>query len=264
MAAAAVKALAVESVMVRAALALRPTLLFAAAWLLDGVLHEVAHAIAALILRVPAVLFQYRIDVRPEDAAPWQHALIIGAGPVASGAFAILCIWAYRRAAGRPGQLMLLYLAALAAMMLFANMMSEVGDLARIEDALDWPRSLRIVMTVLGFLGLVGVLTLAGRELRTWFADGMSKATGAMLYIVVPAIAGTGLATWISQPMPEAFTLARYVEGAVWIVAAVAAWNTRLRSSREHRPEWSVLDALAGLAAVGAVRVLIPGVIVLP
>jgi hypothetical protein len=250
--------------MVRAAWALRPTLLFAAAWLLDGVLHEVAHAVAALSLRVPAVLFQYRIDVRPEDAAAWQHAAIIGAGPIASGAFAVLCAWAYRRAAGRPGQLMLLYLAALAAMMLFSNMMSEVGDLARIEEALDLPLALRVVVGGLGFLGLVGVLTLAGRELRTWFAEGMSKAAGTMLYIVVPAIAGTGLATWNSQPMPDAFTLARYAGGALWIVAAVAAWNTRLRPSREHRPEWSALDALAGLAAVGAVRALVPGVIVLP
>jgi len=244
--------------------ALRPTLLFCAAYLLDGVLHEVAHAIAAFCLGVPSVLFQYRVDVRPEDAEPWQHALIAGAGAIASGAFALLCAWAYRRAAGRPGQLMLLYLAALAAMMLFGNMMSEVGDFARVEDALDSPYAVRTVMTGIGFLGLVGVLSVAGRELRTWFAKGMSTAAGVLVFIVIPAVVGTGLASWLSQPMPQPFTLARYAEGALWIVAAISAWNTRLRPSVEHRPEWNVVDALVAIAAAGAVRALVPGIIVLP
>jgi hypothetical protein len=244
--------------------ALRPTLLFCAAYLLDGVLHEVAHAVAAFCLRIPSVLFQYRVDVRPEDAEPWQHAIIAGAGPVASGGFALLCAWAYRRAAGRPGQLMLLYLAALAAMIMFGNMMSEVGDFARVEDVLDLPRPMRTVMTGIGFLGLVGVLSVAGRELRTWFAKGMSRAAGVLVFIVIPALVGTGLASWLSQPMPQPFTLARYAEGALWIVAAISAWNTRLRPSVEHRPEWNVVDALVAIAAAGAVRVLVPGIIVLP
>src|SRR5689334_18667308 len=117
-----------------AAWALRPTLLFASAYLLNGVLHEVAHALAAFIVQVPVVLFQYRVDVRPEDAAPWQHAVIAGAGVLSSLLFAALCAWAYRRAEGRPGQLPLLYLAALAAMIAFGNMMSGAGDVARMED----------------------------------------------------------------------------------------------------------------------------------
>jgi hypothetical protein len=242
--------------------ALRPTLLFCAAYLLDGVLHEVAHGAAAFFLRVSAVLFQYRVDVRPEDAAPWQHAAIIGAGPLTSGAFALLCAWGYRRAAERPGQLMLLYLAAVAGMMLFGNMMSEVGDFARIEDALDLPVHVRAAMTGLGFLGLVGVLALAGRELRTWFS-GMTRMAGVLVFIAIPAVAGTGLATWLSQPMPGPFSLARFAEGALWIVAAISAWNTRLRPSPSRHPEWSPVDAVVAIAAVGAVRALVPGIIVL-
>lgn len=243
---------------------LRPTLLFAAAYLLSGVLHEVAHALAALALRVPAVLFQYRIDVRPEDAAPWQHAMIAGAGPLVSGAFAVLCAWAYRRAAGKPGQLMLLYLAALAALGFFANMMSEVGDFARIEDAFGWPDAVRIVMMAIGFAGLIAVLTAAGRELRTWFVGDVSKAAGVIVFVMLPAIAGTGLAAMVSQPMPGAFTVARLAEGAIWILAAVAAWNTRLIPLPDRRPEWSVVDLIGVAAAFGAVRALVPGVIVLP
>lgn len=244
--------------------ALRPTLLFAAAYLLSGVLHEVAHALAALALGIPSVLFQYRIDVRPEDAAPWQHAVIAGAGSLASGAFALLCAWAYRRAAGRPGQLMLLYLAALAALGLFGNMMSEVGDFARIEDAFDWPFAVRIAMTAIGFAGLIAVLTVAGRELRTWFVGDVSKAAGVIVFAALPAIAGTGLAAMVSQPMPGAFTLARLAEGAIWILAAVAAWNTRLIPLPDRRPEWSAVDLVGLTAAFVAVRALVPGVIVLP
>ncbi|HET9651008.1 MAG TPA: hypothetical protein VFP36_02400, partial [Usitatibacter sp.] len=60
--------------------AARPTILFSAAYLLNGVLHEVAHAIAAIALGIPAVLFQYRVDIRAEDAAPWEHAVIAASG----------------------------------------------------------------------------------------------------------------------------------------------------------------------------------------
>ena len=247
-----------------AAWALRPTLLFASAYLLNGVLHEVAHALAAFLVGVPAVLFQYRVDVRPEDGAPWQHAAIAGAGVASSLLFAAVCAWGYRRAEGKPGQLPLLYLAALAAMIAFGNMMSDAGDIARIEDVLDLPAVTDRVMTSLGFVGLVAALIAAGRELRTWFAPDRSKGEGILGYIVLPALAGTGIAAAASQPMPEAFTWARLAEGAVWIVAAVAAWNSRLQSRSGRHPEWSVLDALLATAAAFTVRAVVPGVIVLP
>lgn len=247
-----------------AAWALRPTLLFASAYLLNGVLHEVAHALAAFTVGVPAVIFQYRVDVRPEDAAPWQHAVIAGAGVVASALFAAACALGYRRSEGRPGQLPLLYLASLGALIAFGNMMSDAGDIARIEDTLDMPAMVDHVMTALGFVGLVAVLIAAGRELRTWFPPNGSRARGILVFVVLPAIAGTGIAAAVSQPMPEAFTWARLAEGVVWIVAAIAAWNTRLQPCAGRRAEWSLLDVLLVAIAVASVRVLVPGVIVLP
>ena len=247
-----------------AAWALRPTLLFAAAYLLNGVLHEVAHALAAFLVHGPVVLFQYRVDVRPEDAAPWQHAVIAAAGVVSSIVFAAICAWGYRRAEGKPGQLPLLYLAALGAMIAFGNMMSDAGDVARIEDVLDLPAVTDRVMTSLGFIGLVAALIAAGRELRTWFAPDVSKGKGVLIFIVFPALAGTGIAAAVSQPMPQAFTWARLAEGVVWIVAAIAAWNTRLQPRTGRHPEWSVLDALLAAAAAISVRAVVPGVIVLP
>lgn len=250
--------------MVSAAWAFRPTLLFASAYLLNGVLHEMAHALAAFLVRVPVVLFQYRVDVRPEDAAPWQHAVIAGAGVGSSLLFAAICAWGYRSAEGRPGQLPLLYLASLGALIAFGNMMSDAGDIARIEDVLDLPALMDHVMTALGFIGLVAALIAAGRELRTWFAPDRSKGEGVLVFIVLPALAGTGIAAAVSQPMPEAFTWARLAEGVVWIVAAIAAWNTRLQPRSGRHPEWSVLDALLAIAATVSVRAVVPGVIVLP
>lgn len=240
----------------------RPTILFAAAYLLNGVLHEVSHAIAAVVLRVPAVLFQYRLDVRAEDAAPWEHAAIAAAGPAASAAFALLCLAAYRRSAGRPGQLMLLYLAAVGALVVFGNMMSPVGDFARMEEALDMPSWARDVMLLAGFTALLAALYAAGRELREWFPPGISRAQGVVAFIVVPALVGTALAAWLSQPMPQAFTYARMSESLVWIVAAITAWSAKPAAPADPpRPQWHPLDAAVLLVALAAVRALVPGVI---
>ena len=63
---------------------------------------------------------------------------------------------------------------------------------------------------------------------------------------------------------PWAILVVLLMLGALWIVAAVSAWNTRLRPSVEHRPEWNAVDALVAIVAAGAVRVLVPGIIVLP
>ena len=242
--------------------AARPTILFAAAYLLNAVLHEVSHALAAIAMRIPAVLFQYRIDIRAEDAAPWEHATIAAAGPVASGGFALLCAVAYRHGAGRPGQLMLLYLAAVGAVVLFGNMMSPVGDFARMEDALDMPAWARSLMLVAGFAGLLAALFAAGRELREWFPADVSRGQGIAFFIALPAIVGTALATWLSQPMPEAFTLARLSESLVWIVAAIAAWGANPATSDEAlHAQWHPVDAAVALVAVAAARALVPGII---
>lgn len=242
--------------------AARPTILFAAAYLLNGVLHEVSHALAAIALRIPAVLFQYRVDIRAEDAEPWEHALIAAAGPVVSGGFALVCVAAYRHGAGRPGQLMLLYLAAIAAVVLFGNMMSPVGDFARMEDALDMPSWAREVMLVAGFAGLVAALFVAGREARAWFPAGFSRTRGIAVFIAAPALVGTGMAALMAQPMPEGFTYARLSESLVWIVAAIAAWGGKPASDASSmRAQWHPLDAVIVIAAVVAVRALVPGII---
>lgn len=242
--------------------AARPTILFAAAYLLNGVLHEASHAIAAIALAVPAVLFQYRVDIRDEDAAPWEHAVIAAAGPVVSGAFAMICAAAYRHGAGRPGQLMLLYLAAIAALVLFGNMMSPVGDFARMEDTLDMPSMARQVMLAAGFAGLVAALFVAGRELRAWFPADVSRAGGIAIFIAAPALVGTGIATLMAQPIPDGFTYARLSESLVWVVAAIGAWRGRpARAPSPLRPEWHALDAVIVIAAVIAVRGLVRGII---
>jgi hypothetical protein len=245
--------------------AARPTVLFAAAYLLGGALHEISHAIAASALQVPAVMFHYRVDIRPEDAAPWEHAVIAAAGPVASGAFALMCVVAYRRASARPGQLALFYLWAIAATVLFANMMSPVGDFARMEDELDMPWSASAAMAVVGFVGLLAVMAAAGREVRTSMAADMSLASGIVVFIAAPAIFGIALAALASQPMPESFTLARLSESLVWIVAAIAAWRTHAPSRQPLlRREWHVLDAIVVLTALAATRGLASGILVLP
>ena len=242
--------------------ALRPTILFAAAHLLNGVLHEASHAVAAVILGIPAVLFQYRVDIRMEDAAPWEHATIAAAGPVTSGGFALVCALAYGRSAGRPGQLMLLYLSAIAALVLFANMMSPVGDFARMEDWLEMPSWARGVMLVAGFCGLLAALFAAGHELRHWFTPDMSCAWGIAIFVAVPAIVGTAVATWLAQPMPEAFTLARLSESLVWTVAAITAWRAKPAAiDPALRPQWHALDAFVVVLAIAAVRALVPGII---
>jgi len=245
--------------------AARPAILFAAASLLNAVLHEVTHAIAASWLEVPAIAFQYRVDVRLEDAAPWQHAVIAAAGPTASGLFALLCAIGYRQARGRPGQLALLYLAACGGAMLCVNMISPVGDFARMGEALDLPAWAGHSIALAGFAGLIGIMAAAGRELRAWPPAGVSRMAGLAIYIVIPALVGTALATAALQPMPRAFTHARLSESLVWLVAATAAWRSkRVDPDAPHWRAWHFTDVLMVAAALLAVRGLVRGVLLVP
>jgi hypothetical protein len=242
---------------------LRPTFLFAAAYVVNGVLHESAHASMAAALGVPATLFHTHVDVGASAASATQHALISAAGPVFSGAFGLACAIACRYSRGKAWELLLLYLATLGSSMLFGNLMSAsfVGDFGNMANALQLPTHVRWLLSLIGFAGLISVLAATGVLLARWIPPRVSKVAGIVTFIVMPAAAGTLFVVAVYQPMSPAFTSARIAEGLFWLVAVAAAAITKRRAGAGvHRLDWHPVDAIVLLAAVVALRMLVAGI----
>jgi hypothetical protein len=240
---------------------LRPTVLFATAYLVNGVLHEVAHAMTAVFLNVPETLHRFRVDIDTSLASASQQALIAAGGPVFSGLFGVACAFAYRRSRGRPWQLLLLYLAALGLGMLFGNMMSAsfVGDFGRMAAVLQLPGPARWIISLSGAAGLVAILVIAGMELRQWIPPAMARVKGVAIFVAIPPIAGMLLVALAYQPTSADFVSARMGESLVWVAAVVAASVANSGAARgDHRLDWHWLDLIGLMVAAAAVRAMAP------
>lgn len=247
----------------RGAWVLRPVILFAAAYLLLVVPHELAHASAARALGVPSTLFQFAVNVARDSGSPGERGLIAAAGPAVSLTLGLLFWLAYRRAGGRRAGLPLLYMAAFGAATFCGNLMSAafVGDFSRVSVALGLPVSVRYALSLTGLLSLCGLTFLAGRELRAWAPAGAGRFRAAAGMVLLPAAAGTALATLLSLPMPPNFAAARLSEAAFWLFGAAGAAAGRARPSGERRALRTGWDDFALLAAAAlAMRVMAGGI----
>jgi hypothetical protein len=248
----------------RGAWVLRPVVLFAAGYALLVVPHELAHALTARAVGVPATLFQFGVNLARDRGGPGERALIGAAGPLVSLALGLVFWLAYRRAGGRRAGLPLLYMAVFGAATFCGNLMSAafVGDFSRVAVALGWPAPVRYALSVTGLLSLCGLIFLAGRELRVWAPAGAGRFRAALGMVLLPAAAGTTLATLLSLPLPPGFTQARLAEAAFWLCGVAGAAVGRKLPSGERRTlrtGWADV-ALLAVAAL-ALRVMARGIV---
>src|SRR3954463_3424157 len=109
---------------------LRPIVLFAAAYTTIGVLHEVAHAVTAYALNVPATLYHLHVNIDPAERSLNERTIIGAAGPVFCLVLGSVCWLASRKVLASRAELPLLYLAWFGIVTFFGNLMSTpfVGD----------------------------------------------------------------------------------------------------------------------------------------
>jgi hypothetical protein len=247
----------------------RPVVWFATASIVTTILHESAHALAALVLGVRSTLFSYsaNIDLTPAQTASRAPVFIRVAGPVFCLAFGAVTWFFYRRARGSSRALPLLYLSVFALGTFFGNLLSTafVGDFSAAATALAIPLGWRYAAAGAGALAVAALHFWAGRELVQWVPADVGRVGGMLGIIAVPAVLGVAVVILINQPMPRAWTNVRISEASFWLFAAVGALLTR-PDFQEGRagltPNWS--DVAVLLLAILAVRVMVGGIPLVP
>jgi hypothetical protein len=242
---------------------LRPIVLFAATYMLVGIIHELTHALIAYALRVPFTLFHFAVDIDRANATLNQQAVIGVAGPLLALGIGLLSWGAYTRARNSRLGLPLLYLVMFGLGTFFGNLMSTafVGDFSRLALILQLPMAVRYCASVLGVLLLCALSFLIGMELRRWTPAGVSAAKAMIGMVALPAILGTAIVLLLSLPMPSAFAYARIAESSFWIAAAVGTLVSRKHPTDGRRRldlGWADLALL--LAAALPVRLMVGGI----
>jgi len=247
--------------------AVRPIVLFAAAFTIIGIVHEWAHALTAYALKVPSTLFHLYVDFAPADQTLNQRALIGVAGPLVCLLVGLVCCFAYRKTKGSPAELLLLYLAWFGSATFFGNLISApfVGDFSSLALLFRLPMSVRYSAGVVGLLSVCGLAFFIGTELRNWAPVGVNALSSMLGLVALPVIVGTAIAVLIFLPMSPAFATARASESIFWIFGAIGALISRKQPSGSgRRLGWRSMDFVVLSAAILVVRVMAGGIALVP
>ena len=246
---------------------LRPIVLFAAAYTIVGILHELTHALIAYAFRIPFTLFHFAVDLDRAHGTLNQRAVIGVAGPLFALGIGLLSWGAYTRARNSRLGLPLLYFVMFGVGTFFGNLISTafVGDFSRLALTLQLPMAIRYSASVLGVVLLCGLSFLIGMELRRWTPEGVSRTKALIGMIALPAILGPAIVLLISLPMPSAFAYARIAESSFWIAAAVGMLvNRKHPTVTERRLEVGWADIALLLAAALLIRPMVGGITFAP
>jgi hypothetical protein len=245
---------------------LRPLVLFVATYTIVAILHELAHAVTAYALNVPAVLYHLYVHIDRADGTLSQRAMIGVAGPLFCLLLGLVCWFAYWRSVGTRARLLLLYLAWFGVATLLGNMISTpfVGDFSALAQAMQWRMSLRYALSITGAVLLCGWAFFVGRELRQWAPARVSAVKALTGVIIIPVVVGTLVALLIFLPMSSTFAFGRLAESSFWIFAAVGTLFSRKQFAGALRSGLSWGDVALLLFAVLVVRLTVNGIAFVP
>ena len=246
---------------------LRPLVLFAAAYIIVGILHELTHAVFAYLFRIPFTLLHFAVNLNRAHGTLNQLAVIGVAGPLFALGIGLLSWSAYTRTRHSRLGLPLLYFVMFGVGTFFGNLISTafVGDFSRLALTLQLPMAVRYSASVLGVLLLCGLSFMIGMELRRWTPVGVGAAKAMIGMVALPAILGTAIALLIFLPIPSAFAYARIAESSFWIAAAVGTGVSRKQPTGSRQKlalGWA--DVALLFAAALLVRLMAGGISFVP
>ena len=243
--------------------ALRPIVLFAATYMIVGIIHELTHALVAYAFHIPSTLFHFAANIDRTHGTLNQHAVVSVAGPLLVLAIGLLSWGVYMSTRNSRLGLPFLYFVMFGVGTFFGNVMSTafVGDFSRLALTLQLPMTVRYSASVLGMLLLCGLSFLIGMELRRWAPVGVSATKAMIGMVAVPAVIGTAIVLVIFLPLPSNFAYARIAESSFWIAAAVGMLVSRKRQTFNRRTldlGWADIALL--LVAALLVRLMASGI----
>jgi hypothetical protein len=242
-------------------IAVRPTLLFVAAFALNITPHEAVHALVAYLLGLSSTLFQMWVNPDAASATPMQLAIIAAAGPIFSLTVGVISWLLYDK--WRPLGLFFL-------MMAMVGIYSFLGPVAGAAFGGDFNiafKFLGISKTIQGAASATGLVLLSlfmlfmGRELSWWAPLSFGRAKNVVCTTVAPWLLGTVLVLLIYWPLPGFLIGSTLFSSFFWVFAVMGATFGFPRTRTPHpTPSLTALDLIAMIAALIMVRVLAPGI----
>lgn len=244
--------------------AVRPTLLFVAAFALNISPHEAAHALAGYLLGFNSTLFQMWVNPDAASATPRQLAIIAAAGPIFSLAVGVTSWLLYRKSyRWRPSGLFFLMMAMVGIYSFLGPVAGSAfgGDFNLAFKFLEISKSVQIAACVAGTLLLAVFMFFMGMEVSWWAPSNFGRARNVFCTTVTPWIIGTLLVLLIYTPLPKVF-IGSTIFGSIFWAFAVAGATFGFSKSRalHETPSLAGLDFIVAVGAVIMVRLLALGV----
>jgi hypothetical protein len=239
----------------------RPTILFVVAYALSMTPHEAAHVFVAYLLGFSSTLFQLWVNPDAAQATPNQQALIAAAGPLFSASVAAMCLLIYRKLKYRPSGLVFLMLGTVGIYIFLGSVLATAmgGDFNIVLTEFGTPKSIRYVVSAIGFILLPLFMFFVGRELLQWAPADFSRTKAIVCTTVAPWLVGTLVAT-IYLPMPKFLIGPSLIGSVFWVFAVLGAALGRDLRGSAVLSSITRSDLILLTAAVVIVRLLVPGV----
>jgi hypothetical protein len=244
-------------------IAVRPTLLFVAAFALNITPHEAVHALVAYLLGFNSTLFQMWVNPDAASASSTQLALIAAAGPIFSLTVGVISWLLYKKDKRRPSGLFFL-------MMALVGVYSFLGPVAGAASGGDFNIALkflgisRIIQYSVSATGLVLLplfMFFMGRELLCWAPLSFGRAKNVVYTTLAPWLVGTVLILLIYWPLPRFLAGSTVFSSVFWVFAVMGATFGFSRTRTAHAtPGLTGADLIIMIAALVMVRVLAHGI----
>ena len=245
-------------------IAVRPTLLFMAAFALNVTPHEAVHAAAGYLLGFSSTLFQMWVNPDAATASSRQAAAIAVAGPIFSLALGaitwLLYKWRYK---GRPAGLVFLMLA-------IVGIYSFLGPLAGAAFGGDFNTALKsigaskVIQDAASATGLVLLplfMFFMGKELSWWSPLSFGRAKTVVCTTCAPWLIGTLLILLVYWPLPKFLIGPTLIGSLFWFFAVLGASFGFSKTRTAHlTPSVTRSDLIITIFALIMVRTLVHGI----
>ena len=245
-------------------IAIRPTLLFVAAFALNVTPHEAAHAVAAYLLGFSSTLFQMWVNPDAETASSRQVVAIATAGPIFSLAVGGIAWLLYKFRYNRsPAGLVFLMLAVV-------GIYSFLGPVTGAAFGGDFNVALRsigaskIIQNATSATGLVLLplfMFFMGKELSRWAPLSFGCAKAVVCTTGAPWLIGTLLILLVYWPLPRFLIGPTLIGSSFWLFAVFgAAYGFSRRRTANLATSVTRSDLIITVFALIMVRMLVHGV----
>jgi hypothetical protein len=244
--------------------AIRPTLLFMAAFALNITPHEAAHATTSYMLGFSSTLYQMWVDPDAAVATPRQLIAIAVAGPIFSLMIGLIGWLLYRQWYSRRPSGLLFLMLAINGFYLFLGPVAAAtfgGDFNVALRFAGASKPLMNVISVLGVLILPTMMYFMGKELCSWAPPSFSRRSAVLCTTAGPWLIGTVLITLLYLPLPSFLIASNFVGSVFWAFAVIGASLSK-RTITAVRPICALTraDVIVTAAAFLMVRLLVHGV----